>query len=408
MKAEDLLDAVGGVDEKLIKESEALAEAGPNKRRRIKTWMKAAAAAACLGLVLFAASRFSQKSQPLNTSEPSSETEPEPTAVLSEESLQDKITALMNSDGNERFEAAAQRITLLPVEGRVCWYNCRLYRWIPESVSEPTRQMDFYNEDSGRPTQPSVPAVDIDARNLALNEKLAKMKGEEFLVIEADSRMIGRELVRFEEQHWYCPAGAKDLKYLILEEPEGWLSLWEFGSFLTSEEPLLSNGLENGIDFRWYYPDADYSPMTYGEVYRLIYGVNGADDIVSLTAEAALLGGTQENQAVKEQIGMQSIMDPLQIARFWSCVKDTEYNKTDRQTRLFTYSFSAGDTDWNPASNDPIWGGRYLTIVLTSGTVIDSLKYDALRGAFYEWGGIGSALLNDSQVAALNEIFGIR
>ena len=86
MKAEDLLDAVGGVDEKLIKESEALAEAGPNKRRRIKTWMKAAAAAACLGLVLFAAPRFSQKSQPLNTSEPSSETEPEPTAVLSEES----------------------------------------------------------------------------------------------------------------------------------------------------------------------------------------------------------------------------------------------------------------------------------------------------------------------------------
>ena len=36
----------------------------------------------------------------------------------------------------------------------------------------------------------------------------------------------------------------------------------------------------------------------------------------------------------------------------------------------------------------PVWATRYLTITLRSGTTIDSWKYTALSGRFYEFGGI--------------------
>ncbi len=42
-----------------------------------------------------------------------------------------------------------------------------------------------------------------------------------------------------------------------------------------------------------------------------------------------------------------------------------------------------------------------------AGTGVDSLKYNAQKGCFYEFGGIGSEPLREETVTDLNEIFGI-
>ena len=43
-----------------------------------------------------------------------------------------------------------------------------------------------------------------------------------------------------------------------------------------------------------------------------------------------------------------------------------------------------------------------------AGTGVDSLKYNAQQGCFYEFGGIGSEPFREETVTDLNEIFGIK
>ena len=63
MKADELLNDIGDVPEKWIKEA---GEEYAKKSRRLRILTKAAAAAACLGLVIFAVSRIPWKQKPAN------------------------------------------------------------------------------------------------------------------------------------------------------------------------------------------------------------------------------------------------------------------------------------------------------------------------------------------------------
>ena len=51
--------------------------------------------------------------------------------------------------------------------------------------------------------------------------------------------------------------------------------------------------------------------------------------------------------------------------------------------------------------------GRYLTLETSAGTVIDSLKYTAAGGQFYEYGGIAYAPLDPETAAAVTSLLGI-
>lgn len=64
-------------------------------------------------------------------------------------------------------------------------------------------------------------------------------------------------------------------------------------------------------------------------------------------------------------------------------------------------SYGVGDC------SSPVWATRYLTITFRSGMMIDSWKYTALSGRFYEFGGIHTEPLDEDTVYAINGILGI-
>ena len=415
MKAEEFLDAVGGIDEKLINESELLAEAGQNRRRRIKTWGKVAAAAACLGLALFGLSHISAgREQPVSSGSTSEEMpglawqetkpaytlSPEEEAALAaaqerREAVQEIVNAYLAAIHSES-QNAGLLMTFVPVNNRVCTFYCRSGAYYDGAF-----------------------AMSEEAK--ALNDRLEELKDEvlwrqktETAVSEGEYALVSVDSI-VAAQTWYRLKDMPGLKYLILEDMNG-LSLWEFGSLYNPEaarqDPDIPYHAEED-PFRAAYLDANYGAITYGELYKLIYDLNGPEDILRITATAPTANGTARGQEIQRQIGTQTIEDPAVIERFYGIVRDVHYNTGDAGNLTgsrYTYSFSseAKDATARLENGDTTWGGRYLTLTLRNGLSIDSLKYNALDGVFYEWNGVFSPFLSDSQVAAVNEIFGIR
>lgn len=202
-------------------------------------------------------------------------------------------------------------------------------------------------------------------------------------------KYVGAEYQKVDSMVWYFPAEKDTLNYLIREEADGTLTLWRFFSF------------EMG-------PGETY---TYGEVLSLIYGVAGAEDIVSITTSPMTADNTELGQAIQKEIGTQTDTNREDIASFYNVVKDVicygacDSNPAD-DTR-FTYSFSTEERD-KLATGESTYGTRCLSIALTDGTTLDSWIYSALSGSFFEYGGIFTEPLEESDVDTLNTIFGIK
>lgn len=207
------------------------------------------------------------------------------------------------------------------------------------------------------------------------SEKLEKYIGEPYR--SADSRA------------WYIPAGITNLKYLILQDSEGNYSLWVFGSFIVDE-------------------GASY---TYGDVLKTIYGVNSAEDIVSITTTPSTAHNTDQGRAIQKEIGTSVYTDREIIEIFYEvavnvvCYGISGESKGD--SHRFSYSFSTEEQD-KFTSLEGIYGTRFIKIALADGTTIDSWKYDALAGCFFEYGGIFTEPLSDEDVYKLNDIFDIK
>lgn len=199
---------------------------------------------------------------------------------------------------------------------------------------------------------------------------------------------------------WYYPADCGNLKYLIRETGGGERSLWKFGHFLVDGE--ANETLEA-------FPDADYSTYTYGDVYRLIYGVESAGDLWGLTASPSNANNTDLGRKIQKEVGTHTYRDRDTLQAFYDATVDVvclgACDSYDVPYR-FTYSFSTEETD-KLTSGESTYGTRYLTVTLQDGTTIDAWKYDALLGCFYEFGGIYTVPLEAETVAELNRIFGI-
>ena len=383
MRSDDLLDLLGDVPEAWINEA---GEAGPIKKHRCGIIAWVAASAAILGLVIFAAAYLPWGKSPEGTdsSRTAAENEyiapavptlsPEADARLAElragqKESEKKVQAYLSSIRDEAQEFS-QRIHLLPVRDRVCVYACLSGAYFGGSGEKAKR----------------------------LSRQLEEIKGDEFL--------------RQDEEVWYRLKDCPQMKYLILEDSSG-LSLWQFSSLYTpdagqSQDPDLVYNPEED-PFRAAYPDANFGAVSYGELYQFIYGLNGPEDILLITAEAPNMGGGPLAGEIREKIGTQTIADTQLIALFYEIIKDAPYNCGDPSRideRRFTYAFSTDAKD-KDASGESLWGGRYLTLTLGNGVTIDSLKYSALSGIFYEHGGILPSFLADEQVSVLNALFGI-
>lgn len=200
---------------------------------------------------------------------------------------------------------------------------------------------------------------------------------------------IGERYTSVDSIQWYRIDGYKNLKYLIREDAKGELSLWCFDSFQMQEDETY----------------------TYGDVLRLIYNVDSADDIVSITTSPFKANNSDEGKAMQAEVGTHTYTDREDILAFYNIVKNVIcYGETDKNpadNTRFTYSFSVQDGH-KLVAKDGIYGTRCISIEFVDGTVHDSWKYSALSGSFFEYGSIFTEPLEEEDVYILNDIFGIK
>lgn len=202
-------------------------------------------------------------------------------------------------------------------------------------------------------------------------------------------KYIGEPYKTADEKIWYTPAEGANLKYLIRQESDGSYSLWEFSDFV----------IDAGASY------------TYGDVLKTIYGVDSADDLICITTTPSNSNNTKLGTAIQKEIGTNEYTDRESIETFYNIAANVVCYGADSvflgdDTR-FTYSFSTDDPD-KLTSGESTYGTRFIQVTLKNGTTIDSWKYDALSGCFFEYGGIFTEPLTEEAVNQLNNIFGIQ
>lgn len=199
---------------------------------------------------------------------------------------------------------------------------------------------------------------------------------------------VGTEYLKTGSIAWYIPKGVDNIKYLICKEEDNTLTLWMFTYFEMGEGETY----------------------TYGDVLTIIYGVDSTEDIVSITTSPMKSNNTEFGQKIQKEVGTQTYTDIEDISLFYNiastiiCYGVGSDNPADN-TR-FTYSFSTDKND-KLTSGESTYGTRCISIEFADGTILDSWKYSALSGSFFEYGSIFTEPLEESDVYALNELFGI-
>lgn len=255
----------------------------------------------------------------------------------------------------------------------------------------------------------------------SIEELLSKCLGKQF---QENAIQVANGVISDHTCTWYYPKGSGNLKYLIKEDFNGELSLWMFRSFVVDEKIIpeeLDNEEKTSYEeemasltnfYDTLFPGTIRSPYTYGEVYELIYGVTEANDIISITAEPSDANNTDLGKQIQNDIGTHTYTDRDDIDTFYAATKDLLCYGEDGWKGYyymyyrFSYSFST-DNQNKLSSGEMTYGSRYLTLILSDGTTIDSMKYDAIRGCIYEYHGIISAPINETVVLKVNDIFGI-
>lgn len=202
-------------------------------------------------------------------------------------------------------------------------------------------------------------------------------------------KYIGEKYQQDNDEIWYYPAGTDNLKYLLRQNSEGILSLWIFSDFIVEE-------------------GASY---TYGDVLSTIYGVDSPDDFISLTTTPSDNNNTDIGKAIQKQVGISIYTDRKDLEDFYGIIVDVVCYGADSESKgdhnRFSYSFSTDEQD-KLTSGESTYGTRFIKVTLADGTTIDSWKYDALAGCFFEYGGIFTEPLSDEDVYKLNDIFDIK
>ena len=217
----------------------------------------------------------------------------------------------------------------------------------------------------------------------------------------------------------YRPRNTKSLKYLIFNNGEGKLSIWEFNHFIvrdTNEFNLSNPELAHGVDLS---KPLNLTPYTYADVAKVLYGMTGPEDIERITIRPPNFDNSREGKAIQKEIGLHTVKDREAIETFYDVLTrtvclgaskwDTYVNLPDR----FRYSFSPEDPEGDRTYQDRQLDGeqmraeRYLTVRLIDGTILDHWHYDAIKGCFHENYGVATKPLSEADVYALNAIFGI-
>ena len=259
----------------------------------------------------------------------------------------------------------------------------------------------------------TVPAVKLMGY-VAINDRLA----EYYCILQVHSEDLKGYIGEVYVDDVYRPKGTNNLKYLIFDH-NGEPSLWVFDHFIVRETNEVSYNIPNnthGVDPS---KPLNLTPYTYADAAEVFFGMAGPEDIERITVRPPNFDNTREGKALQKEIGTQTVRDREAIGTFYDiltrtvCVGATGGRGILDLPDRFSYSFSPPDPEGKRTYQDRQRDGeqvraeRYLTVTMADGTIVDQWKYDAIKGCFYESGGIATKPLDEADVYALNAIFGI-
>ena len=236
---------------------------------------------------------------------------------------------------------------------------------------------------AGKATEPVTPAEDeiimYDIRIHSPGLKIGEYEAEyEQVNKQLAERMVGRLSENLGEpaftpstledgSEWFRLSGHEDLQYVISRK-DGEYNMWQFSQFYRTDYP-------------------------YQDVLELVYNVTASDDIKEITVKPSLADNTDEGKRLQEQIGIRKITDRNDIDRFYRILL--------KPCRVYGPSYFRG------VGPEEIKAERYLEIVLEDGRKIDSLKYTAALGLFFEDGGITYTTLSEEDRGWMISVMGI-
>lgn len=252
--------------------------------------------------------------------------------------------------------------------------------------------------------------------------ELARDRGT---LYQADGIQVQGGQIAEETCAWYRLKNSTNLGRLIKETAGGALSLWEFSSFLV-DDVIIPEALpkaeqvqfrqeaeEEAADLECLFPGTDRSPYPLGAVYRDIYGIDGPEDILQITAAPIRDSNTDRGQQIQQAVGTHTYGDSAEIQTFYEatedlpCYGEDNYRGPYEMYVRYVYSFST-DSGSKLSSGEKTWACRSLTLTLADGSELRGWRYDALTGRVSGYYGILSAPMAEEDVTALNHLFGIR
>lgn len=165
----------------------------------------------------------------------------------------------------------------------------------------------------------------------------------------------------------------------------------------------ISRGESYWAQVPWFNWELDFSPYPYSLVLETIYGVHSAANIKWIETAPANMDNTDAGKALQEEIGTKEISDPEEIETLYNIISSMLCMGEDHWELIFP-----ADNGEAPESRllDRVRLSRYLAIGTDWGEIY-SLKYTAVSGCFYEYGGIAGEALSDEDAAVVEAILGI-
>lgn len=213
---------------------------------------------------------------------------------------------------------------------------------------------------------------------------------------------------------WYLPADSVGLQYLLHQEEGGAYTLWAFSHFIVwdgEEQAQVLESIERGEslwnEIPWFSPELDFSPYSYRDVLETVYGVFDAADLVRLTVSPANMDNTDAGKALQAEIGTRTVTDRAALDALYDALASMTCLGSDRWDLIDRGGADAAADRPDGGLLNAVRLGRDLTLETSAGAVIDSLKYTAAGGQFYEYGGIAYAPLDPETAAAVTSLLGI-
>lgn len=347
MRRENISDALGGLDEKMIAPVARLRGSYRGRKR----WLRYAVAAACLCfLCVEAALVYRMNFVPVGDAESAQPAD----NVSAEDETGDTENGTANAP-DSTADASGERViapeSLFAKETGDVSENGLIYQMVPVGGYEA-----FYE---------GICSAGSDVLAESLGEGLDGAEG------------------------FYRLKGHGDLQYLISDNEktaspadggERYL-LWKFESFQT----------ENSYPYR--------------DVLRLIYGVEQADAIEKMVVTAPTFDNTDRGMQIQKEIGTYEVTDRDAIETFYEIISGMVCYGSGHW-ELIDYGSLDIPTD-GEGGGESIRKGRYLTLVTDKGCEIDRLKYTAVSDMFYEYSGVAYERLSGEQAKCVEQVLGI-